>query len=177
MSNIVWSADRGWHDGADVTVTVEAGRIVTAPAVPNAGAWVVTHSLAGYMPESDPILCATYAAATKALRDEMTRYADEDDDATYALLIEDTAAHYDYPRNEDGSPDFGDDGPSMLATVEAILKDDGPAGADWSCVAEDGRARMIAFSLAFTATPEDVCLGHNEVGGYCDACGLDRTDS
>lgn len=32
MSNIVWSADKGWHDGAPVTVTAVAGRIVTAPA-------------------------------------------------------------------------------------------------------------------------------------------------
>lgn len=32
MSNIVWSADKGWHDGAPVTVTAVAGRIVTATA-------------------------------------------------------------------------------------------------------------------------------------------------
>lgn len=27
MSNIVWDQDKGWHDGPEVKVTAEAGRI------------------------------------------------------------------------------------------------------------------------------------------------------
>lgn len=34
MSNIVWSAEHGWHDGPETIVTVEDGRIISTPNDP-----------------------------------------------------------------------------------------------------------------------------------------------
>lgn len=41
--------------------------------------WVVTHNIAGYMPEADPIYCSSWADAKQATIDELRRVADSID--------------------------------------------------------------------------------------------------
>ena len=110
--------------------------------------WHIGHNLAGYLPESDVSCFASRGEAASALADEMRDYADTDDDITWDVLSDVPVS--DYPRDENGDPDYGDDAPTMLATVGAILTDDGPdtVEGDWSAYAEDGRGRRISFWLA-----------------------------
>jgi hypothetical protein len=71
---------------------------------------------------------------------EMRWYADADDESAMELPPGD-AAEDDYP-------------PVMLATVEAVLRDD-PAvpGQEWAATVEDGRGRHIVFWLNATDEP------------------------
>jgi hypothetical protein len=119
----------------------------------------VGHNLAGYMPESDVSCHTDYAEAVADLVAEMRDYANSDDEGTLAYL-EDLARSYpnDYPRAEQG--DFGDDTPSMLATVESILADDGPSAtpAEYSAHVTDGMDRTIVFWLSMA--PAADCEEH-----------------
>lgn len=98
------------------------------------GAWVIGHNLAGYLPESDTWPYATWDEAWRALRDEMERYADDDDQ--------------------------GEDGPSMRARVDALLESDGPdyyPDGDWSACVDDNMNRPIAFWIQWSddRSPEE----------------------
>lgn len=110
----------------------------------------IGHGIAGYLPETDPEWFADRDAAAGRLADVMREYADRDDEATGEALPTDaeTARAHGYTVTDDGI-DYGDDKPAMLATVEAILADDGPDACNvyWSAYAEDGQGRRIAFWL------------------------------
>lgn len=112
------------------------------------GHWHIGHNLAGYLPESD-VACVvgTWGAAFALYVSEASYYAVEDDEASFdevSALARDYPA--DYPRAAEG--DFGDETPSMYATVAAILKDDGPVeGQEHGMMVEDGRDRDISFWL------------------------------
>jgi hypothetical protein len=114
--------------------------------------WHIGHNIAGYLPESDVSCFLDRSEAAEALDDEMRDYADRDDDDAWEALADVPVS--DYPTDEEGNPDYGDDTPSMLATVAAILTDDGPErwaavdNGEWSGWAEDGSGRHVVFWLA-----------------------------
>lgn len=113
------------------------------------GSWVTGHNLPGYLPESDTYAVADWRQAADALALEMREYADENDEAAYAHLTA-TANPADYPDHENSG--YGDDEPSMRATVDSILADDGPCevGKDWSGWVADSDDRQIVFWLAWS---------------------------
>jgi|SRR5690242_116763 len=111
----------------------------------------IGHNIAGCMPESDVEWYADREDAAARLADVMREYANTDDEATWEALPGDaeTARAHGYAVTDEGI-DYGDDWPSMLATVKSVLTDDGPdAGSgSWSTCVEDGSGRTIAFWLA-----------------------------
>lgn len=108
----------------------------------------VGHNLSGYMPEADVWRYDELEDAREGLASEMRAYADADDDAARCYLDE-TAVLEDYTRDEAGNIDYGDDAPSMLATVEAMLRDDPPhSWGEAGYLVEDSRGRMISFWLS-----------------------------
>ncbi len=123
------------------------------------GVWAVTTSIAGYLPESDPLLFESWAAAAEGIAEHMREYADRDDDAAAECLPAD--AHED-------------DQPAMLAVVSSILRDDSPAavGQSWGAWVEDNAGRRIVFELSWVRDVTTVCVAHDDSHGCCDACGL-----
>jgi hypothetical protein len=85
------------------------------------GAWVVGYNRPGYMPETDTDAFAEWSDAVSVLKETALEYADTDDDAAYQTLSE-TAVRADYPDFENSG--YGDDEPSMKATVQAIIRDE-----------------------------------------------------
>lgn len=129
------------------------------------GAWVIGHNLAGYLPESDTYAYETWDEAWRALRDEMEAYADSDDEGALAMLPTDPTEAESHGYTVTREPctcgcntmnvfiDYGDDEPSMRATVDSILADDGPDSypdGDWSAHVTDGAGRSIVFWLAWS---------------------------
>lgn len=113
--------------------------------------WTISHGLSGYLPMSDDdsIAWQDWSEARDALIADMRDYADTDDDAAWDSLTMVPAS--DYPTLEDGSPDYGDDAPSMLATVNSMVSDGDVApfaDAEWSGWIEDSDGRTIYFSLS-----------------------------
>jgi hypothetical protein len=108
-----------------------------------AGAWVIGHNIAGYLPESDTFAYATRREAVDALAEEMRRYADEDDENTL-----------DSVTDGDGRVFTDEEAPAMRATVDSVLADDGPetTSGDWSSWIEDGSGCRIAFWLTWELT-------------------------
>jgi hypothetical protein len=112
------------------------------------GAWVIGHNLAGYLPESDTYAYETWQDAWDGFVGEIEHYADTDDDAAYACLSA-TADMADYPDRENSG--YGDDEPSMLASVKAWLTDDSPAeGSEVTHYETDNDERLIAFWLVWS---------------------------
>jgi hypothetical protein len=111
--------------------------------------WTVSHGLFGYLPMGDDTFAfLSWSDARDALIADMRDYADTDDDATWDVLTMGPAT--DYPTHEDGSPDYGDDAPTMLATVDAMIADNFIAPTpnyQWSGWVEDGSGRTIFFAL------------------------------
>ncbi len=115
------------------------------------GAWVVGRNLAGYLPESHTYAFRDWNEAYEQFVLLACEYADEEDDLAYEWLQE-NAVPEDYP--DYANSGYGDDEPSMLATVKAILRDgddrahgltgtNEPAG----MALEDSNGRRIAFWL------------------------------
>jgi hypothetical protein len=136
----------------------------------------IGHNIAGYRPDTDPTWFADRDQAAAQLVVLMREYADGDDVSTWEALPGDPeeARAHGYAVTDDGI-DYGDDWPSMLATVTSILTDDGPDACNgpWSAYAEDGRERRIVFWLhaedfdpEYTlVTPEDDRVEVEKVGG------------
>jgi hypothetical protein len=126
--------------------------------------WSVSHGLSGYLSGSDDVTAwLSWTDARAALIADMRDYADTDDDATWDTLTM-TVPASDYPSHEDGSPDYGDDAPSMLATVDAMITDGDVApfaDAEWIGTVEDGDGRTIWFGLSRHDSSE--CDGMCEV--------------
>lgn len=112
--------------------------------------WTVSHGMSGYLPMSDDTTAfLSWGTAREALIADMRDYADTDDDAAFGALSMVPAT--DYPQNEDGSPDYGDDMPTMLATVGAMLADGAVApvtDAEWTGYVTDSDDRAIYFALS-----------------------------
>jgi hypothetical protein len=112
---------------------------MSAPIPEPAVNYAVGRNLAGYLPESDVVVFDTWRDAAEYLASEMKCYADTDDDAVWQTLPDDHA---------------DDEMPSMLATVESILRDDPPKdGQEFGAIVEDNDGRMISFWLMFTDEP------------------------
>lgn len=124
--------------------------------------WTTGHNLAGFLPETDPTFHVDRDAAVLALASAMREYADADDESAWVELPDNTdeAIAQGYAILEDGSIEYGDDAPSMRATVDAFLTDDGPDRTDgaWLAFVDDHRGWTIAFWIqeAPHATLEDV---------------------
>jgi hypothetical protein len=108
----------------------------------------------------DAFAFLSWSAARDALVADMRDYADTDDDATYDSLSMVPAS--DYPTHADGSPDYGDDSPTMLATVESMIADGDVApfaDAEWTGTVEDGDGRTLWFGLSRHESSEcdDLC--------------------
>ena len=114
------------------------------------GSWVIGYNMAGYLPDS-PENTTAYADrddAATALADLMRDYADRDDDDTAEALPTDPAEARAHGYTvTDAGIDYGDDEPTMRATVDSLLADYGPdrASGDWSAYAECGNGIRIAF--------------------------------
>lgn len=138
--------------------------------------YAIGHNLSGYSPDSDSTyIVETWEEAMEALKDEMRGYADMADESAWEQLysMTETMLIADYPTTiKDGhvvSVDFGDDTPSMLATVESIITDEFPwftangkqthafaNGAPIGFHVVDNDGRFIYFWIAPTdETPED----------------------
>lgn len=128
-------------------------------AKPTRGVWVVTTNIAGYLPESDPLLFESWSAAAAGIAAHMSEYADRDDDAAADTMPEDA---------------FEDDQPAMLATVASILRDNSPAavGQPWGAWVEDNSGRRIVFEMTWVRDVTTVCISHDDSHGCCDYCGL-----
>ena len=113
--------------------------------------WTVSHGMSGYLPMGDDNHAWTdWSDARDGLIADMKWYADADDDAAWDNLTM-NANPDDYARNEDGSPDYGDDAPTMLACVESMVADGDVApvaGEEWSGWIEDAAGITIYFSLS-----------------------------
>jgi hypothetical protein len=104
----------------------------------------------------------SWQAARDALISDMRDYADRDDDAAWDTLTLSPAD--DYPRDENGEPDYGDDTPTMLATVDSMRVDGDiapDAGREWTTALEDNDGRTIWFGLSSHDSSE--CDGMCEV--------------
>lgn len=123
--------------------------------------WTISHGLSGYLPMSDDTAAwLSWSDAREALIADMRDYADRDDDAAWDSLAD--APEEDYPQQEDGSPDFGDDAPTMLATVDSMIADGDLApidGEEWTGLLEDSDGRTIYFALSRHESSEckDAC--------------------
>lgn len=119
--------------------------------------WHTGHNQPGFLPESEVYCHGTdWQAALDALKADMRAYADDDDDREYELLSE--VSQDDYPLTEDGSRDYGDDLPSMRATVDAILTDDGPEnGKEWQGYVSENDGTVIVFWLSAIDVMGETC--------------------
>ena len=111
------------------------------------GAWVIGHNLSGYLPESDTEAYETREEAAEAFAIMARDYADTDDKHAWDVLTTTT------PESDVAD----DDHPTMLATVSAILKDDGPnvpdlASKDYGMHVEDSAGRLIYFWMQYEPT-------------------------
>jgi hypothetical protein len=109
----------------------------------------IGHNVAGYLPETDVKWFANREDAVVQLVSDMREYASTNDETTWEALPGDaeTARAHGYAVTDEGI-DYGDDWPSMLATVESVLTDGPDAGSgSWSTSVEDGSGRRIAFWL------------------------------
>lgn len=112
------------------------------------GAWVTGHNLAGYLPEADTYAFKDWEDARQSLVDDMTEYADSNDEAAAAVLAA-TAIPSDYPDYE--STGYGDDEPCMRAEVDAVLKDDAARDdKDFTAHVVDSDGHLIAFWLQWS---------------------------
>lgn len=106
----------------------------------------VGHEYAGFPPDPDPACFRAWQRAAYYLKFLMRDYAEEDDDAAF------DAAHPDltgYTSFEDWLA--SDDAPSMRATVDAILRDDGPLAGGLLCLRRGQRGpcrRLLAAARA-----------------------------
>lgn len=125
-----WLARR---NGAAGTVSLTKRDALTGEPIRT---YVIGHNLAGYCPDLDSVevIAGTWSEACELFRIIVREYADRDDDAAYDAMPED--AHED-------------DHPTMLATVDSILTDDGPerCGLPYAITVEDGSGRHVAFWL------------------------------
>lgn len=146
----------GWSDGA--TSTIPAVDLMPAGTVAH---WTISHGMSGYLPMSDDIVAwLSWSDARAALVADMIDYADTNDDMAYELLQ--TVPASDYPTLPDGSPDYGDDMPTMRATVDSMVADGDVApfeGQEWTCHVDDSDGRTIYFALSRHESSEcdDMC--------------------
>jgi len=117
----------------------------------------VSHGLSGYLPMSDDTAAwLSWSDARDALIADMRDYSETDDDMASDLLSEMPAS--DYARDENGEPDYGDDIPTMRATVNSMVADGDVApidGVEWTGWVADSDGRTIYFSLS--AHPSSEC--------------------
>jgi hypothetical protein len=127
------------HYDSLITASVTFTKGVTAMAT----CWHTHHNHPGFLPESEAQCHLTREDAAVAVGDDMRYYADMDDEDTLATV--DPSAYAD-----EEAYWASDDVPCMLATVESILRDDGPerVTGEWGARVEDGAGRMVYFGLA-----------------------------
>lgn len=122
--------------------------------------WHVGHNLAGYLPESDVQCYLTREAAVVGLKNDAKSYADDDDEQNDASLPDAYGTEDDVPYDAYGS---------MRATVDSILKDDGPDASSFACSdyaisVSDHGDRRVEFWLKRVASAD------------CDHAGCDHDD-
>jgi hypothetical protein len=109
------------------------------------GSWTIGYGINGAITTTADF--AEYNGAVSALRDLMVSYADADDEAAYATLAE-TATPADYPDYQESG--YGDDEPSMRATVDSILTDDAPSGGrEWGARIQAATYEYVDFFLVW----------------------------
>lgn len=126
--------------------------------------YTVGRNRPGYLPESDPYYVGTDAQdAREALTTMMHEYAGQDDENRWLYLTglsREEAIAAGYPVKDTGpfwTTDFGDDNPSMLATVESILTDSPPEpGQEYGAIVEDNDGHDVSFWLMVEYVPEEV---------------------
>jgi hypothetical protein len=119
------------------------------------GAWTTGSNRPGYLPEGDVHAFAEWSDAADVLRSDMREWADTVDDMAREHLDQ-TAKREDYPDYENSG--YGDDEPTTLANVQALLTDDGPAdGKPWLAYVSDPDGHQMAWWIQWSpdATPDD----------------------
>lgn len=105
--------------------------------------WHQGHNIAGFLPEAEVACLPSWQEGAEALRQDMREYAEDDDELAYGDRFPENMT----PQQE-GAWWNSDEVPVMLATVDAMFRDDPPEpDEDVEYVVEDRHYNRIAFWL------------------------------
>jgi hypothetical protein len=121
MSNTVWSADKGWHDGPETEVSVDGAGRITATDGPK---YVATVNTPGYLPQDDdPPVFDTPREAWRYLVSEVERSWDDYPEDGNGACVEAHTQLHNINQDEPGvvyAPTPGYDGSHDLGTAYCV---------------------------------------------------------